>query len=60
MIATFESVSKRLGCDHSNESYRADLFSSTVYYAFPRSSYFKSVNEEYNHIKRTTKQAERV
>ena len=32
MITTFEPVNQTLKCDHSNESYWAELFFSVVYY----------------------------
>ena len=32
-VPTFESANEILCCDHSNESYWAALFCSTVYYA---------------------------
>ena len=33
VVLTFESVDETLKCDHSNESYRADLFCGAVYRA---------------------------
>ena len=39
-VLTFVSVDKILKCDHSNESYRAVLFCSIVYFAIQGGSNF--------------------
>ena len=40
MVLTFQSVDDTLACDHSNESYWAELPCGTVYYAVQDGSNF--------------------
>ena len=40
VVLTFESVGEILRCDHSNESYCADLSCAAVYYAVQGDSNF--------------------
>ena len=41
VVLTLKSVDKSLVCDHSNESYRAALSRSTIYYVVQSGSNFK-------------------
>ena len=40
VVLTFESVADILKCDHSNESYGAELYCGAVYYAVQGGSNF--------------------